>query len=140
MKLGAFEAYGIWLKNQYHPETNPQGIINISTSVNAIIPTATIKYLPTFLTQKDCAYPDPLGFDAELNPILSKETGFKPEETFSFNSIESIVSLLCYHQKKVCFVGSANGFDEEAVLSHSRACKYDLAEAELVVVLSATPE
>lgn len=115
-------------------------MINLGTSVNAIIPNVTIEYLPTFLSPKDCAYPDPLGFDAELNPILSQDTGFKPEETFSFNNIESIVSLLSYHQKKVCFVGKAKDFDEEAVLSHSRASRCDLAEAELVVVLSAGAE
>jgi hypothetical protein len=73
--------------------------------VNAIIPTVTIKYLPTFLTQKDCAYPDPLEFDAELNPILSQDTGFKPEETFSFNSIKSIVICWATTKKKFASPG-----------------------------------
>ena len=110
-------------------------MINFAVSINAIMPAITTQYLPDFLTPKDCAYPDALGFDPELNPILSQDTGFKPDETFSYNNIESIASVLSYHQKQVCFVGQASDFDEEAVLSNSRASRCDLPQAELVVVL-----
>lgn len=62
-KVGCYDAYSIWLENTYHPKNNPTGIVNFAVSVNSIIPKTTIKYLPNYLTPKDCAYPDPHGYD-----------------------------------------------------------------------------
>ena len=65
------------MKNPYEPETQEKGIINFGTSVNSIIPKTTIKYLPEFMTEKDCAYPDPLGKDPEFNSEVCRNTPFQ---------------------------------------------------------------
>lgn len=79
--------------------------MNLGVSANSIIPKTTLKYLPSYLRPKDCAYPDPNGFDQELNTKVSEGTCFIWNQTFTLNKIDVIVSLLSFYFKKVAFLG-----------------------------------